>query len=194
MYSVPQAEQLSIFVASLGLGFLLGVLYDAIRAIRLSLPSSKVATVLFDLLYCFLTGLATFLFILALNKGEIRFYIIAGEFIGAAFYYFSFGIAVIKITNRVSNVLKRLYRFIFKILSAPFKLMKRLFVLIKNKIHTLFKKSEKNSVKLRKKHLPKLRIYVYNLFGVFFTATHSHRKDVGNFGNKEKGKDYKKEK
>ena len=192
MYSVPQAQQLSIFVAALGLGFLLGVLYDVIRAIRLSLPRSKIATVLFDLLYCFLIGLATFLFILALNKGEIRFYIIAGEIIGAVFYYVSFGIAVIKITNKAVALLKRLYSYIFKILCAPFKLLKRLFTRIKNKINTLFKKSEKNSVKLRKKHLPKLRIYVYNLFGIFFT--HSHRKEVGNFGNKEKSKDYKKEK
>ncbi len=194
MYSVPQAQQLSIFVAALGLGFLLGVLYDVVRAIRLSLPRSKIATIFFDLLYCFLIGLATFLFILALNKGEIRFYIIAAEFIGAAFYYVSFGIAVIKITNKAVAILKRLYSFIFKILCTPFKLLKRLFVLTKNKTSTLFKKSEKNSVKLRKKHLPKLRVYVYNLFGVFFTSTHSHRKDVGNFGNKEKGKNYKKEK
>lgn len=194
MYSVPQAQQLSIFVAALGLGFLLGVLYDVVRAIRLSLPRSKIATIFFDLLYCFLIGLATFLFILALNKGEIRFYIIAAEFIGAAFYYVSFGIAVIKITNKAVALLKRLYSFIFKILCTPFKLLKRLFVLTKNKTSALFKKSEKNSVKLRKKHLPKLRVYVYNLFGVFFTSTHSHRKDVGNFGNKEKGKNYKKEK
>lgn len=194
MYSVPQAQQLSIFVAALGLGFLLGVLYDVVRAIRLSLPRSKIATIFFDLLYCFLIGLATFLFILALNKGEIRFYIIAAEFIGAAFYYVSFGIAVIKITNKAVAILKRLYSFIFKILCTPFKLLKRLFVLTKNKTSALFKKSEKNSVKLRKKHLPKLRVYVYNLFGVFFTSTHSHRKDVGNFGNKEKGKNYKKEK
>lgn len=194
MYSVPQAQQLSIFVAALGLGFLLGVLYDVVRAIRLSLPRSKIATIFFDLLYCFLIGLATFLFILALNKGEIRFYIIAAEFIGAAFYYVSFGIAVIKITNKAVALLKRLYSFIFKILCTPFKLLKRLFVLTKNKTSALFKKSEKNSVKLRKKHLPKLRVYVYNLFGVFFTSTYSHRKDVGNFGNKEKGKNYKKEK
>lgn len=194
MYSVPQAQQLSIFVAALGLGFLLGVLYDVVRAIRLSLPRSKIATIFFDLLYCFLIGLATFLFILALNKGEIRFYIIAAEFIGATFYYVSFGIAVIKITNKAVAILKRLYSFIFKILCTPFKLLKRLFVLTKNKTSSLFKKSEKNSVKLRKKHLPKLRVYVYNLLGVFFTSTHSHRKDVGNFGNKEKGKNYKKEK
>jgi spore cortex biosynthesis protein YabQ len=186
MYSVPQSEQLSIFVASLGLGFLLGVLYDVVRAIRLSLPYSKIATVIFDLLYCFLFGTITFLFILALNKGEVRFYIIAGEIIGALFYYISFGIAVIKIRDHVTAFLKKVYKLIFSIIRAPFRLLKRLFVAIKNKMLLLFKKSEKNSQKLRKKHLPKLRVYVYNLFGVFFTSAKSHRKDVGNLGNKEK--------
>lgn len=186
MYSVPQSEQLSIFVASLGLGFLLGVLYDVVRAIRLSLPYSKIATVIFDLLYCFLFGIITFLFILALNKGEVRFYIIAGEIIGALFYYISFGIAVIKITDHVTAFLKKVYKLIFSIIRAPFRLLKRLFVAIKNKMLLLFKKSEKNSQKLRKKHLPKLRVYVYNLFGVFFTSAKPHRKDVGNLGNKEK--------
>lgn len=184
MYSVSQSEQLSIFIAALGVGFLLGVLYDVLRTIRLSLTSAKVAVVLFDLLYFFLFGLFTFLFILALNKGEIRSYIIAGELIGAVFYYISFGIAAIKFTNRFVKILKRFYEIVFRVISAPFRLIKRVFSHLSEKTRKLFRKTEKNSQKIRKKHLPKLRMYVYNLFGIFLASSGSVKKGGGKNGKK----------
>lgn len=189
MYSVPQSEQLSIFIASLGLGFLLGILYDVLRAIRLSFTSSKIAVVIFDLLYFFLFGLFTFLFILALNKGEIRSYIIAGELIGAIFYYISFGIAAIKFTDRVVKLLKQFYSFVLKVISAPIRLIKRVFFRLSEKIRRLFRKTEKNSQKIRKKHLPKLRMYVYNLFGIFLASSSSKRKGSGKNGKETEQKE-----
>ena len=186
MYSVPQSEQLTIFLSSLGMGFLLGVLYDFLRAIRLSFTKSKVALIIFDILYFILFGVLTFLFILTLNKGEVRSYIIAGELIGAVFYYFSFGIAVIKFTDKAILVLKRFYSLVCKILLAPFRLIKRLFIFISKPISKFFIKTEKKSVKIRKKLLPKLRLYVYNLFGILFSDKLSFKKGGNGFGkNKE---------
>lgn len=188
MYSVSQSEQLTIFCAALGLGFLLGVLYDIFRTIRLSLTNAKPAVVIFDLLYFSLFGLATFLFILALNKGEVRSYIIAGELIGAVFYYISFGIAAIKFTDRLTKLLKRFYAFLFKVFSAPFRLLKRIFSHISEKMSLHFKKTQKNSEKIRKKHLPKLRMYVYNLFGIFLASSRNKKKGGGKNG-KEKNQE-----
>lgn len=186
MYSVPQSEQLTCFLSSLGMGFLLGILYDVFRAIRLSFTKSKIALVIFDALYFILFGILTFLFILAINKGEVRSYIIAGELIGALFYYISFGIAVIKFTDKAILVLKKFYAFIFKIISAPFRLLKRLFLFISRPISSFFVKTEKKSVKIRKKLLPKLRLYVYNLFGILFSDKLSFKKGGNSFGkNKE---------
>lgn len=189
MYSVPQNEQFTIFAASLGLGFLLGILYDVLRALRLSITKSRVALVIFDVLYFVLFGIITFLFILALNKGEIRFYIIVGEMIGAVFYYISFGIAVIKITDKAVALLHKLYAFIFRIISAPFRLIKWLFSRIIKKWKNFSAKREKNSQKKRKKLLPKLRLYVYNLFGMLFPKKVGLRKGGSGFGkNKEEEK------
>ena len=167
MYSVPQNEQLSIFALSLGLGFLLGVLYDVIRAIRLSVTLSKIVLVICDVLYFIFFGLISFLFILALNKGEIRFYIIVGEIIGAVFYYVSLGIAVIKVTDKLVSFLRRFYTLVFKVISAPFIALAKVFTAIFKKIGKLFKKTKKKSSKIPKKLLPKARLYVYNLFGIF---------------------------
>ena len=186
MYSVPQSEQLTCFLCSLGMGFLLGILYDVLRVIRLSFTKSKIALIVFDILYFVLFGVLTFLFILALNKGEVRSYIIVGELIGALFYYISFGIAVIKFTDKAILVLKRIFAFIFKVITAPFRLIKRLLVFIIQPILKFFKKTEKKSVKISKKLLPKLRLYVYNLFGMLFPHKSSLKKGGSSFGkNKE---------
>ena len=78
MYNVSQSEQTLIFLASLGVGFLLGVLYDFLRALRLSFTRGKVAVIIFDLLYFFMVAFFSYIFILAANKGEVRSYIIIG--------------------------------------------------------------------------------------------------------------------
>ncbi len=189
MYTVPQSEQLNIFLCSLGLGFLLGIVYDAFRCIRLSITKSKPAVVIFDFLYFAVLGVTTFLFILAFNKGEVRGYIIIGEFIGLLFYYFSFGITAIKLTNTFVKYLRKIYSLIFKIISAPFKLIYKVFYSISVKLTLVFIKTKKNSEKMQKKHLPKLRLYVYNLFGILLANKKSTVK-----GGKGIGKNNKEEK
>lgn len=186
MYTVEQSEQTLIFVASLGVGFLLGILYDIFRALRLSFTKGKAAIVIFDLLYFFAVAFLSFLFILASNKGEVRSYIIIGELLGAVFYYFSLGIAVIKITDNFVKVLKCFYAFVFKVVSFPFRVIGKFFYRFCNKIKSFFKKSEKKSKKIQKKVLPKVRVYVYNLLDILFVGSHKTRKGGKVGGSTEK--------
>lgn len=186
MYTVDQNEQLVIFVASLGVGFILGIIYDLFRTVRLSLTRSKVAVVIFDLLYFSLFAFLSFIFMLVANKGEVRSYIIIGEFIGCVFYYFSFGISVIKVTDRFIAVLRRFYSFLFKVVSAPFRLLKKAFLSFFTKISLFFKKSKKKSKKMRKKLLPKVRLFVYNLFGILCASRINSQKGRDTFGSEEK--------
>lgn len=188
MYNVDQSEQTIIFFASLGVGFLLGVLYDFLRALRLSFTKGKIPIVIFDLIYFFAVAFLSYLFILAANKGEVRSYIIIGELLGAVFYYFSLGIAVIKLTNHFVLLLKRFYKFIFNIISFPFRLVKRPLESLFGKLRKFFKKSEKKSQKIRKKVLPKARLYVYNLFGIFCAGSRKTRKGGKANGKGEKEK------
>ncbi|MBO5064555.1 MAG: spore cortex biosynthesis protein YabQ [Clostridia bacterium] len=161
-------------------------MYDVLRAIRLSFTKSKIALIIFDVVYFILFGVLTFLFILALNKGEVRSYIIAGELMGAFFYYVSFGVAVIKFTDKAVSFLQRARSVLFKVITAPFRLLKRLFLFILKPLLKFLQKTEKKSVKMRKKLLPKLRLYVYNLFGILFAHKSSLKKGGGSFGkNKE---------
>ena len=186
MYNVHQSEQTVIFLTSLGVGFLLGILYDVFRAIRLSLTKSRTATIIFDILYFFSFGFFSYIFILALNKGEIRSYIIIGEIIGAVFYYFSFGIVAIRLTDKFVAIIKKIKKIIFTVISLPFKLLHRLFYKSFLKIKELLKKTEKKSSKMQKRVLPKLRLYVYNLLCILGVGKASSKKGGSNFGNEQK--------
>lgn len=186
MYNVSQNEQVLIFIASLGVGFILGVLYDFLRALRLSFTKGKIAVIIFDLLYFFMVAFWSYIFILAANKGEVRSYIIIGELLGAIFYYFSLGIALMKLTDKLVALLKRVYSLIFKIISYPFRLAKTVFLKVFGKIFNIFKKTEKKSEKIHKKVLPKARVYVYNLFGILCAGSKKSLKGGKAHGNGKK--------
>lgn len=188
MYNVYQSEQMLIFLASLGVGFLLGVLYDFLRTLRLAFTKGKWAVVIFDLIYFFAVAFLSYMFILAANKGEVRSYIIIGELLGAVFYYFSLGFALMKLTDKFVLILKRFYSFVFKIISFPFRLIKRAFLKLYAKLKVLFQKSEKKSKKIQKKVLPKWRVYVYNLFGILCAGSQKSRKGGKADGKGEKEK------
>ena len=87
MYSFEQSEQLNLFLLSLGAGFVLGIVYDILRTIRLTISRGKIIIFIFDILYFLIFSLATFLFFLAINKGEFRSYMIFGEILGFIFYF-----------------------------------------------------------------------------------------------------------
>lgn len=182
MYSVPQNQQLIIFLASLGLGFLLGILYDLMRTVRLTITKSNALLIIFDILYFIIFGFVSFLFILAMNKGEVRIYIPAGEIIGWLFYYFSFGLAAIKITDVLVKLIRGFFSFLFKLLTAPFRLIYRAFRLLLRGLLRVLRNFEKIFTKTIKKLLPKAYMYVYNLFGMVSTKRNSLKKGGRGFG------------
>lgn len=186
MYTVAQNEQTLIFFTSLGVGFLLGILYDIMRAFRLSFGKGKSVTVITDLIYFSLVAFCSYVYMLAANKGEVRSYIIIGELIGAIFYYFSLGVVAVKITERLAALLKKIRTLVFKAICVPLGLLKKVFSGIFRKMRSLLKKKRKNSQKIRKKHLPKLRLYVYNLVSILYAGKTSNRKEGAGLGKKEK--------
>lgn len=188
MYNIEQSEQFLIFLASLGLGFILGILYDFLRALRLSFTRGKWSLIVFDLLYFFMVAFVSYIFILAANKGEVRSYIIVGELLGAVLYYFSLGFALMQLTDKFVRILREVYSLFYKIISFPFRLIKKVFLKVFGKLKTIFKKSEKKSQKIRKKVLPKARIYVYNLFGILCVGSQKSLKGGKADGKRKKEK------
>lgn len=119
--------QLEIFEASLLFGGIMGALYDVFRIIRLFFRCKFWNIFIQDVIYFFILGVSTFLFILFINSGEIRFYILAGEIIGWIIYYITLGSLIYNTFNKFSKIIKKFFAKIFKFLLVPLnKLMTKI--------------------------------------------------------------------
>ena len=81
------SEQARCFLASLLLGFILSLLYDLLRAVRLQRATKRRFTSALDLLYCAAFALLTFLFALRIGGGELRLYMLFSVLLGAVSYF-----------------------------------------------------------------------------------------------------------
>lgn len=81
------SEQARCFLASLLLGFILSLLYDLLRAVRLRRATKRRFTSALDLLYCAAFTLLTFLFALRIGGGELRLYMLCSALFGAVSYF-----------------------------------------------------------------------------------------------------------
>ena len=99
-YITSLSSQAKNFLFSLGFGVLIGVLYDLLRIVRMSVSSSKRALYITDFIFVFTASVATFLFCLTVTDGQLRFYILFGEALGFFIYYLSFGIIAVKFSTK----------------------------------------------------------------------------------------------
>lgn len=160
MYGFSIKSQGYALFMFLGIGFALGVLYDAVRIIRLSLSEKKVALYISDAVYVILFALVTFCAVLVVNWGEMHFYMFLSEFLGFFIYYFTFDAFVRKFSETVIKLLKKIYRTLFKIFSAPVRLSVNILISIAKILKNPLKKIQKNL----KIVLQKFKGLVYNKF------------------------------
>lgn len=126
MQSVTLAAQTQMFLLACGFGFLLGILYDAFRLLRMAFFKQSVFVFFQDLFYFSVCGLLTFLFVLSMNYGEIRGYVLLGEGLGWIVYYYSLGSVVFSANAVIVKWMKKLLSFVLQSLCAPFWFIKRL--------------------------------------------------------------------
>ncbi len=102
--------QISVFLHSLGIGFLLGVFYDAVCAVRAVLPGGRKVIFVTDILYAVTCAFASFCFILVLNDGRTLLYILAAQLLGWIAERLSLGAAARHLGLLVSSKLGKLSR------------------------------------------------------------------------------------
>ncbi len=155
------ADQTEIFLYALGFGFLLGVLYDVFRTLRMIISESKGFVFFMDVLYFAVCTFLIFCFILVVDSGRIRVYVALGIILGWIVYYFSFGAIAMRVSNAVTGLLKKAFSALFK----PFELLNRRILKKTRKIAGFCKKNIRKSDKKAKFNLQKYRGIVYNLLG-----------------------------
>lgn len=134
-------EQLYLFMLSGGMGFLLSLVYDFFKIIRLSFIRKRPAVFFWDVFYFLVVTFFTFSFLLVANKGEIRWFIMLGELVGflccrvfISSYIVAWAIAVLKAEKAFIKIFLRIF-------FAPFKMLWRV---IRRIPRVLVKSNKKN--------------------------------------------------
>ncbi|MBR2868572.1 MAG: spore cortex biosynthesis protein YabQ [Clostridia bacterium] len=135
--------QVSRFFYSLGFGFLLGILYDVFRIVRLAVSDAKPFVAVMDFLYFFVCGILSFFFVLVTDEGNLRIYTVLGEVLGWMIYYFSFGVLAMRVSAVAVSGIRRLIRLIFR----PFAFIFGKIVQLQKKSLKFIKKSSKKQIK-----------------------------------------------
>lgn len=116
-------KELWIFGYSCLLGVGLGILYDVFRIIRMLINTRNITIFLQDIIYFIVSGFVTFLFVLGINEGQSRFYILAGEGIGWIAYHITLGEKIYHCSENIVKMIRtkfrnfsnNIYRYIKKI-------------------------------------------------------------------------------
>ena len=151
-YIISLSTQTKGFLFSLGFGVILGVFYDALRIIRLTLTEKKAFIPVFDIIFTLTAAVASFLFFLTVTDGEIRLYILFGELLGFTVYYLAFGIIAVRFCEKAALKIKSIIIKIFAFIFSPFA-----------KLCRLLRKTLKKVCKNTKILLQKDKALLYNL-------------------------------
>ncbi len=148
MFGFGIAEQTRTFILSFGFGFLLGIVYDALRVIRMIFADSEKLIAVQDIIFSLITFFSVFNFFLVANKGEFRGYLFLSMALGFLLYRYSFGTFVIFLFKKVIAAVEWLIKillFPFGIIMKPLKkilrkIKKILILLLKNMRNVLYNK------------------------------------------------------
>ena len=161
IYSLSLADQTKGFLLSLGFGFLMGIFYDLVRIVRISISKSKKVILVFDLLYFVFLGFCSYLFFLVVNEGDIRAFLLLGEGIGFSIYYFSLGVVVFTASEKILSITKKVISKILKIILLPFVWV---FKKLKTLLEKFAKKWNKKSKKIKNKSKFHLKLHKHLLY------------------------------
>lgn len=161
LYGLSLATQTKGFLLSMGLGFVMGFFYDLFRIVRLAISKKRAFIIIFDLLFCIFLCFVSFVFCMTVNEGQFRLYLLLGEAIGFAVYYFSLGVVVFTFGEKSVEVIKSCFKRIFKIIFFPFRWIFERLKVVFNKFFQFGRKSGK---KLKNKSKILLKVNKHLLY------------------------------
>jgi spore cortex biosynthesis protein YabQ len=98
-------DQLQTFALTIGLGLLIGLIYDFMMAGKKFIRLSRGVHFLIDLLFCLMMTLLVFIALLANNWGEVRAYVFIGLGGGILIYMFLFSRSVSRLLAKTFSLL-----------------------------------------------------------------------------------------
>lgn len=125
-------SQLYAFLVTIITGIAIGILFDFYKVIRGLTRPRKAFTYLGDLAFWIIATLVVFFMLLIGNWGEIRFYVVIGVFAGTALYMKFFSKGFLRLLSGLILVVKKIIRFIIKVLGTIWLIIVYPFIIIRN--------------------------------------------------------------
>jgi spore cortex biosynthesis protein YabQ len=160
---ISLSGQSGLLLTACLLGFVLGAVYDIFRIARVVVRSGCLIVIVQDILFWLLCATVTFVFLLIQNNGRVRVLVIVSEGIGAALYYYTIGVFVLRKVKDSERAVKRRARSAVAAAMSPLSKIRRTvghqIARGGRKADSLFKKESK----LLKIRLQVQRKMMYNL-------------------------------
>lgn len=121
MYGIDLSVQFENLMPALGLGFILGFLYDIVRLLRLICSKGKTFLFVTDMLFVIMSAVTSYLLYIAVNNGHIRVYLVAAQILGATVYRFTAGELIFSFFEKITLAVKKIIKTVF----APFLIFGR---------------------------------------------------------------------
>ena len=125
---LSMSGQVWLFLSTVAAGFVIGLVYDFFRVLRIVVTHRQWLVQLEDVIYWVAVSLLMFYFMLHQNYGEIRFFIIIGAAIGVVIYFCSISPVFIKISVAVIEFLQRVIITVLRIILTPVRFLIRVLV------------------------------------------------------------------
>ena len=150
MYGIDLSVQIKNLMPALGIGFILGLIYDSVRFLRMTFSKNKIVLFFADFLFIVFCTLSSYLMILGVNNGNIRLYLILAEITGSAIYFCTAGIIISRVFRFISDTLRKIFRTLITPVVLILKKFSCLIKKMKEKLKHFFKKIKNKSKKLLK--------------------------------------------
>lgn len=115
------SSQAILFLTSIQIGLLMGVLFDVIRIFRKLIKHPSFIVQIEDMLYWVICGFVGFYMLYICNYADIRPYIFVGMILGGIFYFSSFSILFMKVATLIINYMKYFIKQCVAVLLIPLK-------------------------------------------------------------------------
>ena len=118
-YQVDNGGQFYTTLIAVAVGASLCLLYDVFRIIRMAHRTSYAAVFFQDVLYCFISAVITYGFLLVRCSGVVRIYPLIGELIGFICCRFTLSIPIMKAAKAAIHAARRAANWVKRVILPP---------------------------------------------------------------------------
>ena len=159
-FSVSEQTWLFLWACVIGVG--LGILYDFFRVFRILVKHNKTAVFVEDVIYTFFFAMTLFVYSTERARGELRFFIFLGAFLGFLVYTLTVGYVIVSIIRKIVTFIYKVLHKIYIKISVPIKKAVCTVVQKLQKKFVKFISTLKNNRKKKQKSLKQSGPIVYN--------------------------------